>query len=226
LRTDDDYTNRQRIQGQEPARPTNLDLVRRDEDDDHQDKTHRAVSKCVYRLRTRVDEGFFGPRSIVGHFGQTSVRLRKRIGYRSWFQPQVKVDLVEESTQTLLRCRLGVHPLSAWLTHRLFAAMTIAAAMMPEGDGFGSRTLLMLVAFALLYLGFLIAEMGATDLADYLRVTLYVGTDKRALMDWPFRWGSSPPPATAKRLLRQGACMSPRSGVPPAIDLGADIKSP
>ena len=144
-------------------------------------------AECVDRLRTRVDEGFFGSRAIVGRFGQTSVRLRKRIGYSRWLQPQLKVDLVEEGTQTRLRRRLGVHPLSAWLTYLLFAAMTIAAAMMPESDGFGGQILLMLVAFALLYLGFFIAAMGAGDLVDYLRVTLYVGTDKRALMDWPFR---------------------------------------
>jgi hypothetical protein len=103
-------------------------------------------AECVYRLRTRVDEGFFGPRSIVGHFGQTSVRLRKRIGYRSWFQPQVKVDLVEDGTQTLLRCRPGVHPLSAWFMGLLFAGMTVAAAMIPESDGFGASELLILLA--------------------------------------------------------------------------------
>jgi hypothetical protein len=144
-------------------------------------------AECVYRLRTRVDEGFFGSRAIVGRFGQASIRLRKRIGYRRWLQPQVKVDLVEEGAQTLLRCRLGVHPLSACLLYLLFATMTIAAAMMPESDGFGGGTLLMLVAFALLYGGFFIAARGAGDLVGYLRVTLYVGTDKRALMDWPFR---------------------------------------
>jgi hypothetical protein len=142
-------------------------------------------AECVYRLRTRGDEGVFGSRAIIGRFGQTSARLRKRIGYRNWLQPQVKVDLVEEGPQTLLRCRLGVHPLSAWLMYLLFGTMTIAAAMTLESDGL--ETLLMLVAFALLYLGFFIAAIRAGDLVDYLRVTLYVGTDKRALMDWPFR---------------------------------------
>jgi hypothetical protein len=50
--------------------------------------------------------------------------------------------------------------------------MTIAAAIMAESDGFGGRTLLMIVAFALLYLGFYMAAMGAGNLVDFLRVTL------------------------------------------------------
>lgn len=144
-------------------------------------------AECVYSLRTRVDEGFFGSRAIIGRFGQTSVRLRKRIGYLSCLQPQVKVDLVEEGQQTLLRCRLGVHPLSAWFMGLLFAGITVAAAMMPESDGFGAGELLMLLAFALLCLGVFLSMRGAGDLVDYLRVTLYVGADKRALMGWPYR---------------------------------------
>jgi len=134
-------------------------------------------AECVHRLRAEVGKKG-GSGAIVGRIGHTSVRLRKRIAYRNWLQPQVRVELVEEGPQTRLRCRLGVHPLSALFIGLVFAAITIAASMVPQGTGVDGGELLMLLGFAFLGYGIFTAVRRGGELVDFLRVNLCVAADK------------------------------------------------
>lgn len=74
-----------------------------------------SAEECVQRLRFKTAEGWSG--SVVGSVGATSFRLRKRIGYRNSFQISLYGKIIDESGQTRLHCKVGLHPLvRAFLT--------------------------------------------------------------------------------------------------------------
>ena len=67
-----------------------------------------SVEECVQRLRFKTAEGWSG--SVVGSVGETSFRLRKRIGYRNSFQISLYGKIIAENGETRLHCRAGLHP--------------------------------------------------------------------------------------------------------------------
>jgi hypothetical protein len=67
-----------------------------------------SAEECVQRLRFKTAEGWSG--SVVGSVGETSFRLRKRIGYRNSFQTSLYGKIIAEDGQTRLHCRAGLHP--------------------------------------------------------------------------------------------------------------------
>jgi hypothetical protein len=68
--------------------------------------------ECVRRLQVATDRwwALFGSRPLVGHVGESFLRVRKRIGYGNSFQCRLSATLEDEGSRTRLRCRLGMHP--------------------------------------------------------------------------------------------------------------------
>jgi hypothetical protein len=73
--------------------------------------------------------------------------------------------MIEVGSQ--LCCRLGVHPLSAFFIGLAFAAITIAASMVPQATGVDSGELLMLLGFALFGCGIFTAVRRGGELLDF-----------------------------------------------------------
>jgi hypothetical protein len=64
--------------------------------------------ECVQRLRMKADPAWSG--TVIGSVGQTSFRLRKRIGYRNSFQYSLSGKMIDDNGGTRLHCRIGLHP--------------------------------------------------------------------------------------------------------------------
>jgi hypothetical protein len=71
-----------------------------------------------------------------------------------------------------------VHPLSAFFIGLAFAAITIAASIVPQATGVDSGELLMLLGFALFGYGIFTAVRRGGELLDFLRVNLCVAANE------------------------------------------------
>ena len=82
--------------------------------------TPLTPAQCVARLMAVVDgerSGLFsafggsGSNPVIGEVTESSLRLRKRIGYRNSFQTLVTATLRPGPEGTIVSCELGMHPL-------------------------------------------------------------------------------------------------------------------
>jgi hypothetical protein len=76
-------------------------------------------AECVSRLAAAMDTersalfslaGLFGSRPVVGRVTETSLRLRKRIGYRNSFQSYLAATLRSEAGGTVISGEVAMHP--------------------------------------------------------------------------------------------------------------------
>jgi hypothetical protein len=86
------------------------------------------AEECVQRLRFKTAEGWSG--SVIGSIGETSFRLRKRIGYRNSFQTSLYGKIIAENGQTRLHCKIGLHPFVRVFLMIWFGGVSIGCAAM------------------------------------------------------------------------------------------------
>ena len=81
------------------------------------------------RLREATDRGgllsWFGSKPIVGRVSGRSVRLRKRIGYRNWFQTFLTGTLEPHGEGSAFRGTAGIHPLVTAFMVAWFAGVVL-----------------------------------------------------------------------------------------------------
>ena len=135
------------------------------------------AEQCVQRLRFKTAEGWSG--SIVGSVGETSFRLRKRIGYRNSFQTSLHGKIVAENGETRLHCRAGLHPFVRAFLAVWFGGVSIgcgavvigAINLLRSGQLAASGWQWLAVPFLMLGFGVVLVGSGkylARDEADFL----------------------------------------------------------
>src|SRR4051812_21410120 len=76
-------------------------------------------AECASRLKAVIDTersalfsfaGLFGSRPVVGRVTESSLRLRKRIGYRNSFQSFLTATMRPEAGGTLISGDVAMHP--------------------------------------------------------------------------------------------------------------------
>jgi hypothetical protein len=91
--------------------------------------------ECVRRLRAKTQSRWFAPahgdKPVVGHIGETSFRICKRIAYRNSFQSHLSGELCDEDGGCRVHCRFGMHPavvafMAIWFGVVLLGGGTVA----------------------------------------------------------------------------------------------------
>lgn len=85
--------------------------------------------ECVRRLRERVDGTwtFFSLREVIGWIDEMTFKLSKRIVYANPYQTVLRGTFVDESRQTRIQCRFGLHP-SVRAGTLIWLALAVATA--------------------------------------------------------------------------------------------------
>ncbi len=138
--------------------------------------------ECVRRLSSKVGTAWDGS-TVIGSVGETSFRLRKRIFYRNSFQASLSGKLIDDSGQTRLHCRVGLHPfvtvfLTIWIGIVLVGCIWMIASLV-SGAIPANRWpqaaipfLMLAGGVALLKVGQFLSRDEADFLVDFLRKTL------------------------------------------------------
>jgi hypothetical protein len=152
--------------------------------------------ECVRRLRDLTDGiwTIFGSRPLIGRIGETSFSVRMRLkNTKNSFQACLNGVLEQESRQTRLRCRFGLHPtvvafMIFWMgglllagvagvvnaiTHTTSVSIGLAIPFLMAGFGFG-----------LLRFGRYLARDEPADMLDILAKSL----DARAVPGSTIEW--------------------------------------
>jgi hypothetical protein len=96
--------------------------------------TPLTPAQCVERLAAVVDSeqlGLFsvaGLNPVIGEVTESSLRLRKRIGYRNSFQTYLTAALRPTSGGTVLSCDLATHPLVRMFMYFWFGIVALVGA--------------------------------------------------------------------------------------------------
>lgn len=78
-----------------------------------------SLTECAQRLESAIDcersvlisfSSMFGTKPVVGRVTQTSLKLRKRIGYRNSFQSFLTAAMRAEGTGTVISGEFAMHP--------------------------------------------------------------------------------------------------------------------
>ncbi len=146
--------------------------------------------ECIRRLQEKTDSNWtiFGFRAVIGHIGERSFSLRKRIFYANSFQTIVRGTFIEESRQTRLHCRFGLHPFVAGFMIFWFSGVTLfggtillttisaliagSALNAHSLAGIGIPLLMLVFGFGLVSLGRSFARDEQTYLVEFLIKTL------------------------------------------------------
>lgn len=147
--------------------------------------------EIVRRLKDVVDSEWiiFGSKTVVGHVGDKSLRLRWRINYRNSFQTVLFGTLGDDGSGTRLHCRAGMHPfvtvfMALWLGAVGIGAVSAVAMMLqfsregegaiPAAAGFGVVVPFVMVAFgvALVWFGRWLAREERQRLIEFLERTV------------------------------------------------------
>lgn len=108
-------------------------------------ETPLTPDEVVARLSAEVDPerfGFFGvpgDRPWIGSVGPGRVEMRRRIGYKNSFLPQVSATIAPASRGATVDVRMAMHPLVIafmlfWLSGASLGALAGLAAMVTQGN--------------------------------------------------------------------------------------------
>lgn len=146
-----------------------------------------SLAECTAQLRAVVQSEWmiFGSSKVVGHVGEKSFRLRKRLHrMRNSFQTYLFAKLTSEGASTRLTCRSGPHPFVIVFMIIWFGGVT-AGAVGTLGVGLrqaGSGTMpsaFLLIPWAMVVFGIGLVGVGRRMargerqfLLDFLRETI------------------------------------------------------
>ena len=162
-------------------------------------------AECASRLKVAMDTerlahfslaGFFGSRPVVGQVTESSLRLRKRIGYRNTFQTFLTATMRPEAGGTVISGEFAMHPfvrvfMLIWFGGIIIIGGTMfvaTASSMLSGSGQGQNTWMGVViptamlafGFGLVRLGRFLARTESRFLTDFLVQTLNAHEQNRA----------------------------------------------
>lgn len=96
-------------------------------------------AECAWRLTAVIDTewsalfsfaGLFGSRPVVGRVTESSLRLRKRIGYRNSFQNHLTATMRPEGGGTLISGDVAMHPFVRVFMFVWFSGVVVIGGMM------------------------------------------------------------------------------------------------
>ena len=143
------------------------------------------------RLQAATAPGsmIFSSMPVIGYVGESSLRLRKRISYRSTFRGWLFATLIDEDGHTRLHCRSGMHPFArVFMVIWFSGVLLIGGAMfiitiwtwlagkvpLPTNAWLGVAVLPLMLGFGigLMWFGQFIARKEEQFLIDFLRRTV------------------------------------------------------
>ncbi len=150
--------------------------------------------ECAARLASAIDcersalisfSSIFGSKPIAGKVTETSLRLRKRIGYRNSFQNFLTATMRPEGTGTVISGEFAMHPIVRVFMTIWFGGVILIGGTMfigtiggflfglaPHGDnawiGVVVPPLMLLFGFALVRFGSYLARDEARFITDFL----------------------------------------------------------
>lgn len=138
-----------------------------------------SPAECAARLAPLIDhegtvglalKGMFGSKPVIGEATASSLRLRKRLGYRNSFQTHLTATLQPTGTGTLITGEFGMHPLvKGFMTVGLgvlaiaavpFAIYSGVSFLRSPGDDATKHLFGVLVPVAMLAFGFGLVRFG------------------------------------------------------------------
>jgi hypothetical protein len=151
--------------------------------------------ECARRLLAAIDSersalfsfsSLFGSRPVIGRVNSSSIRLRKRIGYRNSFQTFLTAAMRPHGTGTIIQGKFSMHTFTRvfmpiWFGGvALFGVAGLLLSIFTRSSAQSPNTwLFLLIAPGMLLFGFVLARFGrylardeARFLADFLRHTL------------------------------------------------------